>query len=291
MCTNHNTEPLVKSDVLADYIELFDEDGPFYFLREILQINLIIDANVVLADLRWLASKRKKPEARTRILEVLDAKTLKAFAPSYLIEEIEIKLPLISRRDHIDLDGLKVQWSKYKSRIEFVDVGGSDESYSDPEDAPYIKLQEKLNIPIVSKDNDISRMGGRVIEATVIARLRSYSRDAAVEYSLCIGGYTVFLISASLLKATSTFVLSLYRGTHSLPKWVYTIALAVIAAILVFPNLRVALKNFIQSLPEKSKSLGKELIDQVGPLLVEYDRAKGAAAKERSSIENELSKG
>jgi len=43
-----------KSDELSDLRKLFTTDGPFSVFGSIFEVKLILDANSVLADIRWL---------------------------------------------------------------------------------------------------------------------------------------------------------------------------------------------------------------------------------------------
>ncbi len=266
---------------------MFEDGGIFAALGHLFRINLVVDANVVIADLRWLVLKRKNPEARPQLLEVLQAETIKAFAPTFLEEEIKSRLPLLASEENLQINELETHWSTYKALITFVDVGGPVAGYQDPKDVPYLKLQSKLEAPILSKDPHISRMGGQTVGITVVAKLRTYSREAAIEYTLKAGGASAIVISAVTLRAIGEIVNTLLPAIRRIPPWVWITCLALIAAVLIQPNTRARVVSASKLLSEKSMMLGTMFFEFIGPLLLEHERAKKSAMEALSNAQNE----
>jgi len=279
-----STKPIIKSDALASLRPLFEEGGFLGTLGQIFQVNLIVDANVIIADLRWLVLKRKNPDARPQLLEVLQAQTIKAFAPTFLHDELRTNIPLLAAKENLPLEELEAHWETYKALISFFDVGGPEEGQQDPKDVPYLRLQTEIDALIVSNDSDIQQMGGRVVNVTLIAQLCTYSREAAIEYTLKMGGVLTIRISSTLLIVTSQFVRSLVPHVKKIPQWVWLLCLAMIAAGMAHPTTRIWIQNSLGSLSERSKKLGMVLFNHISPLILEHERAKQAALETLSDI-------
>src|SRR5262245_62111424 len=84
-----------------------------------LQLRLVIDTNVVLADLLLLAGKRKDPAARRALQEVIDSGTIIAFVPDSLREEVEEHLPELAQDRGIPEDSLRKVWKEYQQCLRF----------------------------------------------------------------------------------------------------------------------------------------------------------------------------
>ncbi len=266
---------------------MFEEGGLFAQLGQIFQINLIVDANVVIADLRWLALKRRNPEARPQLLEVIQAETVKVFAPTFLEDEVKRHIASLSLEENIPIEELEAHWATYRALISFIDVGGPEEGYQDPKDVPYLKLQAKLEALILSNDPDIAQMGGRIASVTLVAKLCAYSREAAIEYTLKAGGAGTITFSAALLSAAGKFLQSLIPHVRRIPPWIWAVGLALIIAALVHPPTRAWITSRIKSLSGNAKELGIALFEAIIPLLEEHERAKKSAEKALSDAQKQ----
>ncbi len=136
------------------------------------RLYLIVDANIIIKDLIWLTKTRSKENALTQLLEIMQTKIVTAVAPIYLIDEIEEKIPIISKEKKIPKKRLSIAWNEYKKYITFVEHKDSPELYvlckRDPNDAPYVSLNYEYGYPVYTKDKDISGMGATVIDADFI---------------------------------------------------------------------------------------------------------------------------
>ena len=86
------------------------------------QTRLVIDANAVIADIRWLVKKRKTPGARTALQEAIASKTVVAFAPSYLDDEIRLNLVELSANEGVPLEPMLAAWREYRVNIRFYEA-------------------------------------------------------------------------------------------------------------------------------------------------------------------------
>lgn len=174
----------IRSDDLPKFAAVLRRTSVFKDRVEVFQVGLILDANVVIGDLLWLARKRTDPAARTKLMELMDCELVRAHAPVFLVQEINLHLPLLAAEHAIDLKALRALWHQYRKRIRFVAVGGPAKKAAngDPKDVPYLHLQQKLSYPIAYRDTDIPRMGGTVVRIQRFGALRADSRQTAVEY-------------------------------------------------------------------------------------------------------------
>lgn len=247
----------------------------------IFQMNVILDANVILAEIRWLALKRKKPDARSILFETLECETIKAFAPLFLIEEIEKNILIIAKEDGISSDILIAHWNSYKAYIQFVDIEDPTEeeltAAQDPKDLPYIKLQEMIDAGIYSNDPDIVAMNGRIINASIVARLRDYSRAAAIEYSLKFTGVASFAITTQMIVGAAELVKVLAAQAKRLPPWVAGVATLLVIIALAHPRTRSSVVLWIKSLPENLGNAGMQLLELSKPVIEAHYKARAAA--------------
>jgi predicted nucleic acid-binding protein len=278
----------IKSDSLATLRPLFETNSVLKMLGQIFKIAVIIDANFIIRDILWLARKRKKPDSRTELFEVLLAGTVTAYAPTFLEEEMSVNLPYLARQHNLLLAELEAHWQTYRTFIKFVDTGEADDTYEDPKDAPYLKLQAELGVFILSKDSDIARMGGQVADATLVTRLRTYSRHVAIEYTLKAGGAGTLAVSFGTLALVRRFIVWVIVRAKKLPRWVWFIAIILIIAALLHPPTRQRVSTMIKSLSGKARETGSKLLTHLEKIMVEHEQAKRAAVASLAGVQTEL---
>lgn len=264
-----------KSPLLQPYVSLF-------------QLDLIIDANVILKDIYWLMRGRLNSEARSSLLEIVESQTLRVYCPAYIEIEIQGKALEFAMRYSLDVHEILMHWERYKKHITFVDTGVppvDTNSCRDPNDLPYLRLQERLGHAILTKDNDIGAMGGRVAPWSVVARLRSYSRESAIELKLTVAGILSISLPLMVLAKAAKFVcLIIARAAARIPPGVWLAALLIIALLIVFPGTRNWLKLKLTSFSENTQKQLALFLNAIAPLVQEHQRAKSAAAKEIEKV-------
>lgn len=231
-----NQNPVIRSDELPKLTALLRQISVLNFEVNLFQVDLILDANVVVRDLLWLARKRRNPMARTSVMELMDCEVVRAYAPHFLVREINANIPFLAEEHGIREQTLRNLWNQYRRRIKLVAVGGpaKDPSAIDPKDTPYLRLQKRLACPIVSEDAHIAAMGGNVVQIQVFSPLRAYSRNTAIEYHLKVTGVGSAMILAALGQAAVTLIQRL--GT--VPKPVLWGGIILVALLLAHPNSR-----------------------------------------------------
>ena len=56
----------IQSDTIRKFRKFYADGGPLAFLTSLFQVNLILDANVVIKELIWATTKRKNPRWAVR---------------------------------------------------------------------------------------------------------------------------------------------------------------------------------------------------------------------------------
>ena len=59
----------IQSDTLRELRGLYRDGAPLAFLASLFQVDLILDANVVIRELTWATTKRKNPDGRSHRLD------------------------------------------------------------------------------------------------------------------------------------------------------------------------------------------------------------------------------
>lgn len=281
----------LRSDSLSTLRPLTGPDGILQMFDGIFQVTLIVDANIILGEIRWLTVKRKRPNARSDLKELLDAKTVLAIAPTFLKKEMDINLSKMATENKVDIAVFEAHWNLLQSLIFFIDVGGPDSTFKDPKDAPYIKLQRLSGHLIYSRDNDILNMGGKIATSKMVASLRTYSRNAVIEYTLKAGGVGTFSLSFSLIVAIFKFSRNAIPRAKRIPRKIWLTAAILIAAALIYKPSRIYLKNLLELLSSRANILGKELITQFELSFQEHEDAKRNANEAlRCAQENNILK-
>ncbi|MFC5431469.1 PIN domain-containing protein [Paraburkholderia denitrificans] len=267
----------IRSDMLKDYRKLYDDGTPLALLASLFQVNLILDANVVIRELIWATTKRKNPLGRSELLEVLEVETVIAWAPTFLKSEVEKYIPFIIEKGakHEDVGA---HWLRLRALINFVDVGdvpSDGGEYRDPKDVPYILLQRTISATIVTADKDIAAMGGRVAPIAVMATLRAYSRAAAVQVTFQVGGYALGGLGLNALSGAAKFVYSAgKRASANIPREVWLSVLAVLCIAMVNPTSRTWLRLQLEAIARPLGIVVESLAQVSTMLATEFGQRK-----------------
>ena len=277
-----------RTDDLVELRKLFETDGMFAQCGRLIQIQLVVDANAVLANLRWLVCKAKSPSARTKLLELIDCETIVGYAPTYLEDEVLKNIPKIAEEEGVEASLLFEQWKLFKSKLRFIECGGPESGSIDPKDVPYIKLHEVTGFPVLSEDHHIYQMGAKVIDIQVVALAHKYSREAVVEYKIKVGALVTFSVSATMIKAACDLIRSMRRSLERIPSSAWLIVVAGFILAISNNSVRVWFKEKIAMLPEASKNFAHCLVETLEPIYLEYQQSQGKANAAKASLLSEL---
>lgn len=259
----------IRSDALKKFRGFYADGAPLALLASLFQVNLILDANVIIKELIWATTKRKNPHGRSELLEVLEVETVIAWAPTFLECEVEKYIPLIIAKG-AKHEELAAHWRRLRTLIKLVDVGGIPEDgveYRDPKDVPYLRLQEKINAIIVTADQDIAAMGGKVAPIAVMATLRAYSRAAAVQVTFQVSGYTFGGLGLKALSGAAKLVHSAAKkAAANVPREVWLGLLALLCIAMAIPPSRTWIRSQLEAIA-RPLGIAVESLAQISTML------------------------
>lgn len=170
------------------------------FCGPLAQFVVIVDANIILGELIWLASKRKNPEATTALMECIRAWIIVAYVTRSVLTEVDEHIATIAVNRHISEEALRTEWKAYRKLVKVRTprkaLVARYKNSQDPDDAPTIALEKMLRADgILSKDSDLVAMGGLVIELDFTKQARDYSRKTAIAATIRLSGGVVAVVS------------------------------------------------------------------------------------------------
>ncbi|SFC30722.1 PIN domain-containing protein [Collimonas sp. OK412] len=278
----------IRSDSLATLRPLIERVGILKTLAPLFQLTIVVDANIVLKDILWAVRKRVKVAAKSELVELLHSQTIIAIAPTFLLEEVQKKIPEIAAMHKISTVELEKHWESFRTFIKFIDTGGPDLSFIDPKDAPYIKLQRQTGHLIYSRDSHMTRMGGEVIQPAVMTTLRFYSRHVAVEYTLKVGGVGSLVVAFQTLRLAGRLAKTIFEGVKKIPSYVWPILVGIIVLALLHESTRDGLGRLISQLVGRQRTLGYKLLGHLSEMYVIHEKAKAEAQRQLFTATNNL---
>lgn len=232
----------------------------------------------------WTCKRARKATARSQILELMECSVVKAYAPTFILKELNIHIPRLAKEESINEVEMHKHWERFKAKVTLIEVGEppteSDPAVRGPKDLPYIRLQQKLNAPIYTEDKDLLGMGARVIQIQLFGPLRTYSRNAAVEYHIKVTGIgsamILSILATSLLKGAK----SAASGLSKIPKPFLYIGIGLVILAILHPASRKKITELLDRVLEGSKealSMGWQMIE---PIMNEHNAAQTTARSE-----------
>lgn len=111
---------LFRSDTLREVRELLLKMPVFRpLLQTLLQIRVIVDANIIQGELRWRLAKRLKPENRSGLHEAVASGVIVAFAPVFLRVEIEEHIEDIALETGKSVTEAEKEWREFQTHLHF----------------------------------------------------------------------------------------------------------------------------------------------------------------------------
>jgi predicted nucleic acid-binding protein len=247
-------------------------------------IKLVIDANVIISDIRWLVKKRRKPGARTSLQEVVASQTVVAFAPLFLETEVRKELAAVASEENISLDAMLAEWMVYRQHIRFFETPSPSPSdamssdIADPKDAPYVETYIALGAAaIITADTDFKRMRARTVQVELTTTMRSYSRSASIEFSIKFLGLFATTLSGALVLQLVMTLRWLVRAFIRMPRPVQALVIAALLAALPDRQTRARLIGLLAHGWRRVVETLKEIAPGLIRLSVEAEDAGKAA--------------
>jgi len=165
-----------------------------------------VDSNFVLADLVWAGETQaiRTCEANFSI-GVIAAETAVVYAAYSIGFGSRRHLPKIAKKKRLGLGLMLTHWESYRkslvileSSVDVVDT----QSAIDPDDVPFVLLAKHLKADgILTRDPHIRTLGGSRPVSRICSLPKNYSRSAAIEFSLKMGGAASVALAAVICLA------------------------------------------------------------------------------------------
>jgi hypothetical protein len=262
-------------------------------LREIfgdlLEIRLVIDAEVAQRELRWRLGKRRNSAARTALHEAIDSGTIVAFAPQFLEEEIQEHIGEIAEDTKVPVSSAQDEWQKFKSHLHFYDPEPSNRprpACVDPDDLAYKLVCEQLGARAVySKDPHFQDMSVPVISVELDLAIRKYARASSVKLTISLGATFSMMIGFGALVGLLQACMQILKRLPTSLKLI--LGAAAILAVL-HPKSRAKIVGLFQSVLSKFDNLKPALANALNDLLTEAATADTTAKNTYAEIQSLL---
>jgi predicted nucleic acid-binding protein len=252
-------------------------------------VRLVLDANVLISAVRWHVKKRIVPGARTALLEVLASRTIVAFAPSFLEDEMRTQLAALAEKEGLTYAALAEAWAEYRELIIFYPARRPDEfptdgNVADPKDRPYIETYLAVGATaIMTSDPHLARMGARTVDFEVSMSMRQYARDASIDFTLRWHGLVLEIATAAAVAGLFSGFVALVRAFARLPLAVRgLIVVAILAAIMHRPTR--------ERIAAALRRGGESLAATINDVLPVIERLMRLASEKKQSAAEEWSK-
>lgn len=257
------------------------------------QLHLIVDTNVLVEDLRFLAKRRRDPSARTSVQELLASETVVGYYPEEALPELEAKLDEIASRHAIDRADLSRLWEEYRRRLHICPAGrippatADCEQLRDPTDLPFLALRHRVGADaILTKDADVSAAGTPVVPLVVVRiDLRDWARAKGMYLGVVVGG--TMILTVPILAAVA-LLQEIARAVAKLPAWLQVLLAVGVIAAIVHPRLRAAIGKAASSLGRQLSTAWANLEPHVSRVMAEAADAEKEAGRRWTRLEPNL---
>lgn len=259
---------MVKSDILDSVRAIAELFHPLdTMVGTLLQFRIIVDACYINSELRWILGRRQNPESRTNLQEIIDAGTVRVYAPACIEAELEEHYPEISTDLGVSVERIHQEWLVYKKRLRLYNPKRTlpgDVSISDVDDVDYgIAFFELAANALLTEDKGFDGSGVPTINKHLVIELRTYSRDSAYHYSFYYGTATLGMVAGPLLEEFIKFVPVLWASVKSIAKQIKIFLLVAVLFVLIHPGLR-------KTVFEKLQLFHREFTEMLNYALVEF---------------------
>lgn len=291
---------LVRSDKLVELKEVIETwTGLQGNLVGLQRFRLVVDTNVILGDLLWLVCERTKANAKTHLMETVEAGTIDLFAPPSFFKEVEEKIPLLALQQGFDAALMYLEWDTYK-RIIQVAIPDEDKVLElragvDPDDADFIALAQSIDAAgVISKDRHIRMMGGNQISVECVTYLRNYSRATAIEMNIKVNGIQFVIRTSAAIRDFAAFVAKTMDGIRSSPPWFKVGLLALGLFIALNPKARagvcMTLKTLLSGVAEATPAALALMVHAAAHAQKHEDAAKAHLNKAMNELVRGITK-
>jgi hypothetical protein len=286
--------PLVfRSDTFKNLYELIQIiPGLAALLQTVIRVEMVIDANVVLSEIRFRL-RRRNPEARSDLGEAIDSGVVIVIAPHRLISEID--------DEHLSriLDGTgktvvdaRREWKNLRPKIRLyrpISEGDSALRAIDPEDVPYaVTCEETGAHAIHSRDKHLKRMGAPVVRGIPDRALRDCARSGAVVMGITVSSSVAITVTYASVRGIWSLVEKAFEGFCSLPAWTKILIVGAAVAIVAQPKFRAGVAEKWNKLRSAFVSAAPdilEVLDVFGQIATAYQEAEREAIRSKAELQ------
>jgi predicted nucleic acid-binding protein len=271
--TGFNTAQIGRLRALLDR-----NSGLNSLIGDVVRFRVVVDANFVIQDL--IQHVRFPARGRTALEELIIATVVDVHAPRWLEAEMASAIPQVAAKRKLSEPQLRRAWTEYARLLRWDETlrepGPEGTGYRDPKDLPYLALEQKLSADgILTKDVDISAMGGHLLTLDFVLSARGYARAAVATVSLRLTGVALTLAA---LKLCSELVRAAARKVGALPAPVKVALLVGGLFLLVHPGARRWLTERLDALGTVVAPLAAGISEISATVLALHDEAQARAA-------------
>jgi predicted nucleic acid-binding protein len=257
------------------------------------QVHLIVDTNVLVEDLRFLAKKRRALSARTAVQELLASETVVGYYPAEALSELEAKLDEIALRDAISRADLSRIWEEYRRALHICPAGRIPHAtpdclqLRDPTDLPFLALRHMVGAgAILTKDPDVSAAGTPVVPPIAVRiDLRDWARAKGMHLGVVVG--ETMIVGIPILAAVA--LLQGIGGTVAkLPPWLQVLLTVGVIAAIVHPRSRAAIGEAALSLGRQLSRAWADMEPLISRMIAEATDAEAEARRLWAGLEPNL---
>jgi hypothetical protein len=262
-------------------------------LRELIQVRLVIDANIVQQEIRWRSARRRDPAARSSLHEAIDSGIVVALAPTFLKSEIEDHLSDISADTGVQLEQVRQHWQDFQAELNFYEpqwLGDRIEGI-DPDDLPYKSACEELGADAVySRDADLRAMKVPVVSVSLDLTLRRHARSSSVVIGVTLGSGFTLMLSFESLRGMYRLIRKGITGFRALPACVQSCMVFGLFAIMAHPKSRARMIEAWSSVCGAVKILKPGVISAVVQIAMQFFAAQEIASQTCAELRSVLPK-
>jgi len=256
-------------------------------IGNILQCRIVVDANVVISELR---QKILYPDrGKTALEELMASSVLVVIAPRWLDADMNSAIAQYAESSGLSAILLHLHWEEYKKQLVW------DETYPkpidtplthvDPKDAPYVLTQWLHNaVGVLSKDKHIEQMGGNRLTLDFVFSVRNYARAKVIAVTVKVGGT---VLGAVAIAAIFELVKSLVQAIRRIPPGVQLLILLVVIVLIASPEARKWVREKLSRVKTNLDPLLAGIASTVQQGAVIAQQKEAEASKHLSEIQNQ----
>lgn len=254
------------------------------FLGVIGRVGVVVDTNILIAELHFVARGRRAANATTSLREAADAGVLQVIAPRVAIDELREQIPRLAVEWRVSEQRLRTLAAEVCKPVRFVDSVAYEGvrpsalrrvSARDPDDVPFVALAHQAAVDgIITRDGDITGTTELTVPPGVTLDLRDYSRAKAEEVSCRLGTAMIAGTAAGATYFSVRGITALARGFAKLPRPLQWTAGAAFMFVILNKRSREAVAEWIRGVVDQigqHASIASDLVTELERLRTEAE--------------------